>query len=484
MASPTEQIKDQLFAARTEAFQQVRATNFFKTLLLVLSVIGVLALVIYTVNYTTIESRVREPFDNKEAYSKIAELEKQLKVLKSDIAEVRKPNPIVAAAQGAIKWAVTYWVLLGFLFGVAAVIYVKLRFKIDYFETYRDLATKKMLSEFYRNLGDRMMIWSEWNAAETAYRDSLAINPTNVKATYGIAKVGVFQPLKGEKSYATEVAEMKIDYLIRNPPPNAKGKDIRRDFAQLYFIKGLSRADAGDDSDARVWQKKAIQTDPTFVGAHLELGYLHENAGEIEDATQCYSTAVQLEPRLGLANHNLGGIYLITGHIPEAIEHLERAYRTSPSLMTALALGDAYAYAGKFEEALRLHTSALANTNIPGIKKERYIKLGGTWVYNFMPLRQGDTDTIRRNVRIDTFEQKKMLTFMAVAFDHALLGNIQKADERFGEAQGREGAEEFSELFLNKIQSILNLIKPNPPGRTWLEKKAQELSAQAKPPPT
>jgi len=478
MAESNRQVSSELVAAQTEAFQQAKTTNLFKTLLLIVGAVSVIGLVIYILNFTVVQAPVREPFDNKQAYSKIAELEKQLGVLKSEIAAVKSPTLFVAVSQSVMKFAVTYWALLGFLFGVAIAIYVKLRFKIDYFESYRDVATKKMLSEFYRNLGDRMMIASEWNAAEAAYRDSLAINPTNVKATYGIAKVGVFQPLKGEKDYASEVAAMKLNYLIANPPPNASPEDLCRDFAQLYFLKGISRSDTGDDAEGQRWQLKAIDTDPTFVGPHLELGYIHEAAGEIEKAIECYKKAIALDPNLALANNNLGGVYLLVCEFDKAIEYLTRAYKVSPTLLTTLALGEAFAYARQFDRALARHRNALSNIGIRGIEKERYVQFGGTWLHNFMPLNKGDLETIKQNVKIYTFEEKKMLTFYALALDHALLGNIQRANERFTEALAIKGADEYSKLFLNRIQSMLNLINPDPPARPWFEEKATQLSAQ------
>lgn len=470
MAEPTNEIESKLQAARTEAFQQARTTNVFKTIVLIGVIVGVIGLIVYYLaGHSATSAPISGTFGESEIRHRIIALEKELQILKSDLAPAKQPNPFVHAAETVVQFAVANWVLLSFLVAVLTALYVKYRFKIDYFESYRDLATKKMLSEFYRNLGDRLMISSEWAAAEAAYRDSLTINPTNIKATYGIAKVSVFQPLKGEETYATEIADRKLDYLIANPPPNAAAEDLRRDFAQLYFLKGISRSSAGDDAQGQIWHQKAIATDPTFVGPHLELGYIYESAGETDKAISCYKKAVELDKDLALANNNLGGMYLTSAEFDKAIEYLERARKISPSLLTTLNLGEAYAFARQFNEALAWHKNALQNLALPGMEKERYVTFGGTWSYSFMPLHKGDSETIKRNVKIYTLDEKKILTLSDLAFDHALLGNLKRAHERFAEARAITGADDYSDFFRNRIQSMLNLIEPEPATRKCLE---------------
>lgn len=483
MGNSNNQIEGQLFAARKEAFQQAGTTNLFKTLLFIVVIIGGIGLAAYYTNKQGLgQSVVRAPFDEKEVRHKIIELEKDIAILKSDLALVKKPNPVIHAAQSILEFAIANWVLLSFLVALLTALYVKYQFKIDYFESYRDLATKKMLSEFYQHLGDRMMTSSEWDAAETAYRDSLAINPTNIKATYGIAKVSVFQPLKGQTFFAPDIADVKLDYLIANPPQNANAEDLRRDFAQLYFLKAINRSNLGDDAKTKTWLEKAIESDPTFVGPLLNLGYLYESAGEIDKAIECYQKAIGLDPNWALANHNLGSVYLITAQFDQAIQYLECANKISPFLLTDLSLGEAYAYAGKLDLALTWHDTALSSLAIPGIEKERYIVSGGTWLYSFMPLQKGDKETIKRSVRISTFEQKKMLTHYTVALDYALLGDIRRADEKFAQARAFEKAADYSGVFLNRIQSMLNLVNMAPAARAWFEAKTKELSLPAKPP--
>jgi tetratricopeptide (TPR) repeat protein len=277
---------------------------------------------------------------------------------------------------------------------------------------------------------------------------------------------------------------MKLDYLIENPPPNARPEDLRRHFGQLYYLQGLSRSAVGDEIEDRTCQEKAIKIDPNFVGPYIRLGYLHESAGEIDEAVTCYKKAVDLEPNLAVTNTTLGGVYLMTGAFDEAIKYLERARKLSPLLLTTLVLGEAYAYTGRFTQALGWHESALSTITTPGMERERYVTYGGIWLYSFMPLHKGDMDTIKGYVTIHTFEQKKLLTLYLLGLDQGLLGNILRANERFAEAHAIKDTDDFAPFLLNRIGSILNFVDLEPDVRSWFEGKRQELSVTGKPPVT
>jgi tetratricopeptide (TPR) repeat protein len=479
MPESIPQAEASLRVARRNAFELGRTVNALKSIVLAVVVAAVVgSLLYYLASQGNWTSHVRPIVGETRMREKVAELEKEIQLLKSDLAVPEQSNGFKRTLQTAGQILIANWVVISFLFGICAALYVKWRFKIDYFETYRDQATKKMLSEFYRHLGDRLMISSEWDAAEAAYRDSLAINPTNIRATYSLAEVGVFQPLKGEKWSAPEVTTQKLDYLIENPPPNPSKKGRRHDLARLYYLKGLSRGEAGDENKDREFQEKAIAQDPGFVGPHLQLGYLHEGAGELDQAIACYQKAVALEPELALANHNLGGAYLTKLDFTNAIRYLNEASGISPSLLTAIALGDAYAYSRQAKNALAVHTDAVRVTAIPEIEKERYIRFGGTWLWNFMPLHKDDTETIKRTVRIYSFEQKKMLALYSLALDHALLGQLDKADRQLNLARSATETEEFTELFVNRLQSLPVFVDIPADVRSWFVLNAQRMSTQ------
>jgi tetratricopeptide (TPR) repeat protein len=472
MAEPTAQRTGELLAARTEAFQQARTTNVLKTVLLIIVVVAAVILGARYVATRSIGPTSSQGIANEATVRhKIIDLEKQIADLKTDMEIAKKPNLFVRAVQSVATFAISNWVLLSFVVALLTAIYVKIKFKIDYFESYRDVATKKMLSEFYRELGDRMLIDNEWEAGESAYRDSLTINPTNIKATYGIAKASVFQPLKGQKFYAPEIADAKLDYLIENSAQR------REDYAQLFFLKSINRSQQGDEEATRNWLRKAIEVDPRYAAAYLGLGFSYVNTGETEKAIECYRKAAEIEPDWAVVNNNLGSYYTDRGEFVKAIECLERANKAVVTLVTQLNLGGAYRYCGRVADALALDKMVVANLGTEGIETERYVE--GDYTWSFRPLWAGDTETSRQSVRIWTLAQKKMLAYYALAFDHGLMGEYSKANNMFNLARGCDEPGEYNQFFINSIESILNFLKPEQKIREWFEEKKKELSAGA-----
>jgi len=477
MPDSSEPSSGELFAARAEAFQRARTINLLKTFLLFAVVVGLVGLVVYILNYTIVKAPVREPFDNKQAYVKIVELEKQLQVLKLEIAPVKSTNGLVAGFQTIMRAAVTYWALLAFVFAVGIAVYVKIKFKIDYFESYRDLATKKMLSDFYRELGDRMLATAEWEAAEEAYRNSLAINPTNIKATHGIAKATVLQPLKGQQFYGPDLADYKLDYLIDHSVGNSDPQDRRRDTAELYFLKSINRSSNADDVGSRTWLNKAIATDPSYFAPYLNLGVSYHEVGDFQKAIECYERAAKLEPTFALSYHNLGTCYLNTAQFGRAVEYFIQANTLVPTVLTHLALGEAYRFAGQLLDAVELHKLAASNLELPEIEKERYAT--GSMIWNFMPVSEGDTESSKRSVKVTTLAQKKMLAQFALAFDRGALGEFKRANARFESGRAADPEREYNSFFINRIDSIVYFLRPEQKIADWFGQMKKEFSDTA-----
>ena len=95
-----------------------------------------------------------------------------------------------------------------------------------------------------------------------------------------------------------------------------------------------------------------------------------------------------------------------------------------------------------------------------------------------MPLHKDDTETIKRTVRIYSFEQKKMLALYSLALDHALLGQFDKAERQLNLARSATETEEFTELFVNRLQSLPVFVDIPADVRSWFELNAQRMSTQ------
>jgi tetratricopeptide (TPR) repeat protein len=184
-----------------------------------------------------------------------------------------------------------------------------------------------------------------------------------------------------------------------------------------------------------------------------------------------------LDESYPLANANLGICHLLTLQFDEASDCFNLAWRGDPNLFYLIGLGDAQLFCSNFKEALRLHSEGVRRLDRDGIEKERY--LGGEWLRNFMPLKHGDTETVRLSVNAYTFEQKKTIALYALALDQAINGEILAADKTFADACALDKEGEYQSFVANQIRSILNLLKIPQPGLTWLEAKLRPPPARA-----
>lgn len=178
--------------------------------------------------------------EDTDLQKRVSDLEQELGALKKSLKADAEAAP---RSKSLFQFLKENWVLLSFATALLTAGYVKFRFGINYFDSYRNVAINRDLSSFYEHMGDGMMAKNQWEAAEQAYREALKVNPNNDSATFKIAKAEVFQPAPGEKYPAAEVIDAKLKYLLEKFP----------DDYQIYYLKGLRYEQMQDTENARVW---------------------------------------------------------------------------------------------------------------------------------------------------------------------------------------------------------------------------------------
>jgi tetratricopeptide (TPR) repeat protein len=394
---------------------------------------------------------------------RLNQLEDEIGVLKTVVG---KPQKVVLAqrVRSLANFMLSYWTLLSFIVAIIIILYVKTAFGVDYFENYRDISTNKKLSEFYRNLGDKMMEDLEFKAAVEAYRKALDINKNNAQATYGIAKAQVFQPLDGQKYYATGVAEAKVNYLLDQFP---------NDY-HVSFLKAIAYEDRGDLDNAKLWVEKAIAKNPNFVGGYNYLGYIHKQMGDEQSAVESYEKALEIDDNSWVAHNNLGSHYLVHMEFDQALSQLEKAQGLSPNLITALNLAIANRYAGNYSDALYNIQWASEIADRPDMENDDLME--GGWVTQNMPIRKEDIGNTDRHVWLFDPIEKRILLKYNLSFDYALNGDYDSANKAFDEAQQLDKHKHYSEFFANEIRSLQNFVIKNKEARTWFREHLLILS--------
>ena len=125
-----------------------------------------------------------------------------------------------------------------------------------------------------------------------------------------------------------------------------------------FYKKGLEQRDAGEFQAAAESFKKAIEIDPSWPLAHLDLGVIYVRLNDFPAAIKAFAKATELDPNFAEAHFNLGSVYFTTGANDAAIKSLREALRIKPDLdMARRTLAAVYERVGRKEEAATLSKS-------------------------------------------------------------------------------------------------------------------------------
>ena len=130
----------------------------------------------------------------------------------------------------------------------------------------------------------------------------------------------------------------------------------------LYYLLGLDHARQGKTEEAIKSLQFALQRNPNFVPAQVDLGKLFLHHKQEDAALQQFLSVLSVRPRETLALRNTGLIYARKGKFEAAAGYLSRAYKLAPEdTSLALALIGVQLQLGKKDEAEML-TSHLRNS--------------------------------------------------------------------------------------------------------------------------
>ena len=420
--------------------------------------------------------------DNEKLLKRLYEIEEELHTLRKSL-EAPAKNERAARLANISKSLQSHSAFVTLVIAGITAIIAYTFFGVDPFENYRAIETTRELSQFHSNLGDDLLFREDWEAAEVEYRTALEIDKNNIQATYGIFQAQIFQPLEGQKYYAPEVADTKLDYLEKKLPNYylayfLKGfyeKKLPKNY-QVYFLRGTYYFFQQDPTNAQLWLSRAIQLKPDFAAGYIQRGYVKQSTSDIDGACTDYRAALAIEKENGTANNNVGYCEMLDQNFESAIEPLWVAWRNSQRLVSLINLGDAYLFTGKTKEALDVQQYALrlVEDGGDGIENERFI--AGELTFNFLPLSQDDKTSKQNSIRVFTLTQKRIFIHYNLSFGYALNGNLTAATTAFNKARRLDNHGDYNVYFEQKMKSIRYFIKMNPDVQNWFEKQERILA--------
>jgi len=122
--------------------------------------------------------------------------------------------------------------------------------------------------------------------------------------------------------------------------------------AHQWYAEYLRLMGRFDESIAE--SNKALELDPLSLIINMEAGLPYYFQHQLDKASEHFQKAIELDPNFALAYVELGWVYEETGNQAKAIATLEKAAQLDDTTPVLVALGHAYAIAGKVPEAKRI----------------------------------------------------------------------------------------------------------------------------------
>jgi tetratricopeptide (TPR) repeat protein len=406
---------------------------------------------------------------------RLSDLEQEVAALKKTVQPDAKATRPASGFQKLSEFLKANWVLLSFISTLLIAAYGKLHYGVDYFEKFETAKTNRELSAFHTQMGDRFLGVGEFPSAKLAYAEALKINPDNEKAVWGNALAQAFDPPPGEKAWAPEVVDARLDHLREN---TNFGNDYRLDFLKAFRYDAVDDQDKAMEAIQKCFQKKEVYADK-FFGCYLQRGYIEVREGRPDEAKADFQQAADIDPdhpNLTVLN-DLAACQFLMSDFSGAYQNFLKSYRISPKVLTSLNLGETDWFLRDFAAALKIHQWT-ANY-LDGSVEDNDRLLGGEWTEPFFPLHVGDHETIRNTVRIDTAVQKKITFHFVLAIDHALLNEPVAANNEFAIAMKLQPNPDHQSLIQNRMQSVENMVQMSDDAKSWLDEHRRMLVESA-----
>lgn len=367
---------------------------------------------------------------------RLHELEREVAGMRGELAPRRSWRGVLAKAG---MFLVSYWVLMSFFAAIATATYVKFAFNIDYFETYRNAASVKRLSEFHREMGDELFLRNDWKQALASYKAATAANPANTAAALGEVKCGVFLPEEGRQfsDPATSAAKLR------------KLRDLYPNDPQVAYLEIIQAFNNGQTEGLVERCDEILKRHRTFAGGYLLKSYLQQGDADFKGAAATLEALLEFDPDNGMADSNLGYCYLFTGQHDEALAHLERGAANYPTMVNAISLAEVCRSVGRIERAEALIANVERICNLPKVEDEYYV--GGQWLWNHLPERQGDVESPRATIHCGTMDQKRAILRISQGLLAAAKGEHEQAERRFLECLELEPG--YRAFLVNKLRA-------------------------------
>jgi tetratricopeptide (TPR) repeat protein len=168
----------------------------------------------------------------------------------------------------------------------------------------------------------------------------------------------VWNPESGQALFDFELAELArgAATLPLRAVPSERPTEVatRPESAADWHERGIDLEDEGAPEEAMAAYRRALEIEPGFADAHLDLGRLLHERGQITEAERHYRQALEARPEDATAAFNVGVALQDQDRLREAAEAYEAALAIDQNLADAhYNLSGIYETLGEPEDAFR-----------------------------------------------------------------------------------------------------------------------------------
>ena len=135
-----------------------------------------------------------------------------------------------------------------------------------------------------------------------------------------------------------KIAEEEIIKLKNTKIDENEKLKIQKDYnvssnqltAEDWFQKGYNSDEIGEYDNAILYYQKAIEINPDYAFAYINMGLAYGNKSNYDKAIECYQKAIEINPEYAEAYYKMGVAYVDKGNYDKAIECFQKAIEINP----------------------------------------------------------------------------------------------------------------------------------------------------------
>ena len=258
----------------------------------------------------------------------------------------------IAAFKKAIKLNPNYYLAHNAL---GEAFYRIQRYDEAMYEYRKAIEIKKSFSTAYFNLGNAIYKKNALEEIVEAYLDILESRYSGLPENSKERKMAEeLKKLKGERSMAEQEVYRRMIQAYRNALKYEPG------FFEAAFNLALTYENIGQLDSAEYFYKKALESNPRLVRAHMRLGRLYERQKRYHEALEQFKEVVKIEPSYFADTPKLGEPYRYINIIEAVLQEYRAKYQQNPNdPETLLVLARIYASIGRYGQAREFYSQVI-----------------------------------------------------------------------------------------------------------------------------